>query len=358
MTLKNYLMKMKCIAILLIAILSEQSASFTDPGDTSWMVEGKYGIFMHYQYRILQGYSYKSDPIYPELSQMNADEWNKFVNGFDVDGFADQMVEVGVGWVNFCLDDAFFAWSCAPNKTLNKYAGYAPGEKCSHRDLIMELADALHQRGIKFICYYAGFNGYMKDPRVVAGFKDNPAVRGELGEKSPPPEETRKRRIEVFREYAERYKDKIDGWWFDVMRDNSYADKPHDFWTINSIIRKANPKAVIAFSHGKNNYSPVRVGIDDYTGGDTWSKQDLSQLTPENWPPKDGILWHGKIYCGNVYHGLGDANQFSDKELIDWIRTCNKQGGVCTLDWPFDPKTGLIKDFGMEQMIKIRDALK
>jgi hypothetical protein len=54
----------------------------------------------------------------------------------------------------------------------------------------------------------------------------------------------------------------------------------------------------------------------------------------------------------------GDYNQFTDKELIDWINTSNQQGGVCTLDWPFDPKTGLIKDFGIEQMINIKNAIK
>jgi hypothetical protein len=35
----------------------------------------------------------------------------------------------------------------------------------------------------------------------------------------------------------------------------------------------------------------------------------------------------------------GDANQVQDQELIDWIRTCKRQGDVCALDWPFDPKT-------------------
>jgi hypothetical protein len=69
-------------------------------------------------------------------------------------------------------------------------------------------------------------------------------------------------------------------------------------------------------------------------------------------------LWHGKIYCGNVYHGLGDANQFSDQELIDWINTCNRQGGVCTLDWPLDPRTGLIKDFGFAQLKRIARVVK
>ncbi len=52
------------------------------------------------------------------------------------------------------------------------------------------------------------------------------------------------------------------------------------------------------------------------------------------------LLWK------RVYHGQGNAKSgSSDRELIDWIVTCNRQGGVCTLDWPFDPKTGLMKDF-------------
>jgi hypothetical protein len=73
---------------------------------------------------------------------------------------------------------------------------------------------------------------------------------------------------------------------------------------------------------------------------------------------QDGILWHGKIYCGNVYHGQGDANEFSDQELIDWINTCNHQGGVCTLDWPFDPKTGLLKDFAIAQLKRMARVVK
>ncbi len=325
-------------------------------GDTSWMTEGKYGIFMHYQYRILLNYSVKTKPMLPDPSQMTAGEWNRLVDGFDVKGFADQMAEARIGWVLFCVDDHFFAWPCAPNKTFSEYAGYAPGDKCSHRDLIMDLADALNAKGVKLICYYAGLNGYMKEPQVSAGLSDS-ADRGFYSEKTPPSAESRKRRLAILKEYADRYKDKIAGWWFDCVQLNSYSCGPDDWWKINSIVREANPKAVIAFSYGANEFACVKPGIDDYTAGDTWSKQDLKRLTPEILPSQGGILWHGKIYCGNVYHGQGDANQFTDQELIDWIKTCNSQGGVCTLDWPFDPKTGLIKDFGMKQMIKIRDAV-
>ena len=98
-----------------------------------------------------------------------------------------------MGWVLFCLDDHYFAWPCAPNKAFSDFTGYAPGEKCSRRDLILDLAGALNAKGVK---------------------------------------------------------------------------------------------------------------------------------------------------------------------LIDWINTCNRQGGVCTLDWPFDPKTGLLKDFGLAQLKLVAQAVK
>jgi hypothetical protein len=322
--------------------------------DTAWMTKGKYGIFMHYQFRILLGYGGPTKPVYPDASQMKASQWNQFVVGFDAKGFADQMAKAKVGWVMFGLDDGAFGWPCAPNKTFSKYTGYAPGKQCSNRDLIMDVADALNSKGIKVIVYYAGFNGYMRNPKILTGLSDT--LR--KGVNKNPSVECRKRHIAVFKEYADRYKDKIAGWWFDGMEISSYNEAPYDMSVINSIVHNDNPKAVIAFSYGPREFGSIFPGIDNYTGGDTWSKQDLVKLTPKNTPADKGILWHGKIYCGNVYHGMGNSNQFSDQELITWIKTCNSQGGICTLDWPFDPKTGLIKDFGIRQMINIGNAIK
>ena len=56
---------------------------------------------------------------------------HRLVDGFDVNGFAEQMAQVKVGWVIFCLDDHYFAWPCSPNKAFSEFTGYAPGEKCS-----------------------------------------------------------------------------------------------------------------------------------------------------------------------------------------------------------------------------------
>jgi hypothetical protein len=355
--LKSYRLNWLKITLAMVTVFLIQLTEIAAQGDTSWMTKGKYGIFMHYQYRILLNYSIRTNPQFPNPSQMTAEEWNRFVDGFDAIGFANQMAEAKVGWVMFCLDDHYFAWPCSPNRKFNSYTGYGPGEKCSRRDLVMDVAKALNAKGIKLIVYFAGLNGYMKEPKVLAGLKDT--VRGKYNEKTPLSAESRKLRLAILREYADRYKDKIAGWWFDGMEADTYNDDSSNNWeTINSIVHNANPTAVIAFSHGRNEFECVRPGIDNYTAGDTWSKQDLTKLIPKNYPAGEGILWHGKIYCGNVYHGQGDSNQFTDQELIDWIRTCNSEGGVCTLDWPFDPKTGLIKDFGMKQMIEIRNALK
>ena len=320
--------------------------------DTSWMLKAKYGIFMHYQHRILLGYSVATNPQFPKPAQMSASEWNRFVDGFDVKGFAQQMAEAEVGWVMFCIDDHYFAWPCAPNKAFSDYTGYAPGEKCSRRDLILDLADALNAKGVKLICYFAGLNGYMKEPQVSGGLADDGDQR------TAPSAESRQRRIEVLKEYADRYKDKIAGWWFDGMELNSYQEPPNDWWTINAVVHAGNPRSIIAFSYGRNEQACIRRGIDNYTGGDTWSKQDLTQLTPDKKPAQGGILWHGKIYCGNVYHGMGTTNQYTDEYLINWISTCNRQGGVVTLDWPFDPQTGLLKEFGFAQLKRVAQALK
>jgi hypothetical protein len=92
------------IVVLTAAFLFPIQAS-AGTGDTSWMGQGKYGIFLHYQYRILLGYSIRTKPQFPNPSQMTAPGWNRFVDGFDVEGFARQMAEAKVAWVLFCLDD-------------------------------------------------------------------------------------------------------------------------------------------------------------------------------------------------------------------------------------------------------------
>ncbi len=168
---------------ILLALGTTGAVTQAEEGNTAWMTKARYGIFLHYQYRILLGYSVATKPQFPTPSQMTAQQWNQFVNGFDVNGFARQLADAKVGWVVFCLDDHYFAWPCAPNKAFSDYTGYAPGEKCSRRDLILDLANALNAKGVKLICYFAGLNGYMRESKVSEGLRDG--GRGGLNEKAP-----------------------------------------------------------------------------------------------------------------------------------------------------------------------------
>jgi hypothetical protein len=56
---------------------------------------------------------------------------------------------------------------------------------------------------------------------------------------------------------------------------------------------------------------------EDFTGADTWRKQDLQRLIPP----------------------------FTYQELIDWISTCNAEGGVCTSARAGSGATGQIPSF-------------
>ena len=283
---------------------------------------------------------------------MTAAHWNAFVDAFDVKGFANQMAEGKVGWVMFCIDDCLFGWQCAPNKTFNRYTGYASGQRCSKRDLILDLAKALHKKGIRLILYYGAMSGYTSDLQSLSGTSDDNDSH------TPPSAESRSKHVAILKEYCKRYKNKIDGWWFDRFdAAQGYAEPPNDYQTIAALVHSANPRSIIAFS-GVDEFGCHRPGVDDYTAGDTWWKQDLKGLTPETKPAGGGIVWHGKIFCGNIYHGQGTANRYSDQDLIDWVTTCNGQGGVVTMDWPFDPKTGLLKNFGLAQLKRIARAVK
>src|SRR3954466_12276881 len=46
------------------------SATTSLAADTAWMVQSKYGLFVHYQYRILLGYSIRTKPQFPKPEQM------------------------------------------------------------------------------------------------------------------------------------------------------------------------------------------------------------------------------------------------------------------------------------------------
>ena len=105
---------------------------------TTWFKNAKWGVFTHYM----------ADTV---LQDATVDTWNEAVNSFDVQGLAEQLKAAGAGYYIITLgqNSGFY---CSPNATYDKYAGISPS-KCSTRDLIADLYEALHRRGIALMVY-------------------------------------------------------------------------------------------------------------------------------------------------------------------------------------------------------------
>merc|ERR550514_259875 len=95
----------------------------------------------------------------------------------------------------------------APNARYTNFTGYAPGEACSTRDLVLDVHAALDSRGLKLMLYWTG-DGPCLDTQARAGL-GWPASVSCLG--WPPrvtnviPELFVRRWAAVLQEYAQRY---------------------------------------------------------------------------------------------------------------------------------------------------------
>jgi hypothetical protein len=116
-------------------VLLRPTAEQTRPQSTSnadWLRKAKYGVFMHFL---------------PSDATMLAR-----VQAFDVEALASQLEAVGAGYFVLTLgqNSGYFN---APNSEYDRVTGYAPGERCSKRDLPADLATALRARGIRLLLY-------------------------------------------------------------------------------------------------------------------------------------------------------------------------------------------------------------
>jgi len=207
--------------------------------DASWMIEGKYGLFVHW-----------SALSYPFYGDQPRGQWfHKSVEMFDVKVFADAVERTGAAWVNFTATHKGFFWP-APNAALDKIMR----GRTSKRDLLGEIIDELAQRGIRTLFYlHTGYNGYESEFRKASGaadmdrdrFSDNIAA--------------------ILRDCSFRYGKKLFGFgYIDGALHFDYPLDPHyESWA--RAIKAGNPSAIVGFS---SNRGPVVSPFSDITATD------------------------------------------------------------------------------------------
>ena len=138
------------LTVALLLLIGLIGGAFAENGDVRWFRSAKFGVFVHF----LGG----------------GENWNDRVNAFDAKAFADRVKETGAGYVIFTLGQNS-GYYCSPNAAYEKYAGYQTGERCSKRDLPMELADALGKHGIRLMLYLPS-RSPQRDEQAMKGLSD------------------------------------------------------------------------------------------------------------------------------------------------------------------------------------------
>lgn len=306
---------------------------------TDWFRDAKYGVFTHYVSYV------QNNPAKLQSLGLHT-SWDECVNAFDAERYARDVAACGAGYVIFTAiqNDRFMV---TPNATFEKLTGYAPGEACSTRDLVEDLYQALHKRGIPLLLYWTG-NGPTSDPRSVA----------KLGWTAPVNKAWVEKWAAVTEECSRRYGKKIAGWWVDgcYREPGNFQYDDEKLGILAKAFKAGNPDAIIALNPGVAISAYSRH--EDFTAGE----QNRFEAVPEGrW--LNGEQWHVLSFLG---HSRPDNNlaagwcepgvQYAPEELADYIFQVNRQGGVVSVDMALF-RDGALDRAQVETMRRVRGLL-
>ena len=288
--------------------------------NTDWLKNAKLGAFMHF----LPG----------------DDAGLAKVKDFNVDVLADQLASIGARYFVLTLGQNSGYYN-SPNATYDRYTGHRPGERCSTRDLPLDLYTALHRRGIRLMLYL---------PCQVAN-RDVAAQKAfglAQGPQDQPIDETFAHKwAEVIAEWSTRYRDKVAGWWFDGGYDWIHFNEAIAR-IYSDAVKRGNPKAVATFNPGVSLLRHTQA--EDYTAGEL---NDPFKVLPDSrWV--DGSQWHALTFLGSSW-GQRDT-RLPTESWVEWVKKATDDGGAVTLDMGpnYDPATGPIGSLSDAQATQFR----
>jgi hypothetical protein len=311
----EYASKAICLAIVVLCVAPADAAS--EEGEawrarTEWFRKAKYGVFTHYLSQLeTNPHDIHSDRV--------ARDWDACVDAFDVPRYADAMKRMGAGYVVFTVLQGRRQFAC-PNEALERIFGVKPNERPARRDLVMELADALAERGIPLMLYWTG----------DGGDRDDPAMWAKTAYTKPIPMAWTEKWAQVLECCARRYGTKVKGWWIDgcYSQDADFGYTPEKLRLYEQAIRKGNPDAIVAFNNPIScETGPVApyMPFEDYTAGEM---NNISQY-PDG---RDiGRQWHVLTFLGSPFW-CDPGVRYDTQALSQYIHLVNRGGGVATFD--------------------------
>jgi alpha-L-fucosidase len=302
----------------------------------AWMKQARWGVMTHY----LADWRSRADH-----QAMSVEKWNDMIDHFDVEGLAGQLASAGAGYYLITIGQNS-GYYLSPNATYDRFVGIQPS-KCSRRDLVADLYQALNKRGIKLMVYLPS--------GAPAG--DSISRRGlQWQNGAHPNKEFQVKWEQVIREWSERWGGKVTGWWFDgcYWPNTMYrSTEPPNFASFAAAARAGNPQSLVAFNPGVV-YRIISITPDeDYTAGEI-DQPDRITVKRASEGKIDGAQIHVLSYLGERW-GMG-LPRFTAEQAIGWSNTVSREGGVITWDVPIQ-SSGLISQPFIDQLSAIGKAL-
>lgn len=315
------------VCIIIISITFSLNAQVNHRA--KWLKEAKWGVMCHYLA------DWKSHEYNEE---MTVEKWNEMINNFDVEGLANQLKSIGAGYFIFTIGQNS-GYYLSPNTTYDKYVVIKPS-KCSKRDLVSDLADALNERGIKLIVYLpSGAPAGDSIARNALKWKNGPYRNKEFQIMWE----------EIIKEWSLRWGEKISGWWFDgcYWPNTMYRteDTPN-FKSFAEAAKSGNPESIVAFNPGVVYRSISITPYEDYIAGEVDLPERISIRRVYD-GLVDGAQLHYLSYLGERW-GMGSP-RFSVNDIIQWTNMVINEGGAFTWDVPIQ-RNGLISEQFLEQL--------
>lgn len=322
--------------LVLLAFIIACSFTAKAQDRAAWLKEARWGIMVHY----LADWRARTDSV-----KMSPEKWNELINQFNADSLAVQIKSTGAGYLIFTVGQNS-GYYLSPNNNYENLTG--SNNKISKRDLVADLSDALHKRGLKLIVYLP--SGAPNGDSI--GKKNLQWTNGPF-----PNKKFQQKWEAVIKEWSSRWGKKIDGWWFDgcywpnIMYRNETAP---NFKSFAAAAKAGNPNAIVAFNPGVVHRILSLTPYEDYTAGEN-DKPELISIRRAIDGKVDGKQIHALSYLGKAW-GMGEP-RFTVEQIVGWSKDIVKEGGAITWDTPVQ-STGLIGSAFMEQLTALGNSLK
>ena len=311
-------------AVALLAALPNSVSGDTNvsakPNRADWLKDAKWGVFTHYL----------------TAADTSVADWNRMVDSFDVHALAAQIESVGAKYYFITIGQNSGHY-CSPNATYDKLVGIKPS-KCSKRDLVADLYEALHPKGIKLLVYLpsgAPDKDLIADQKLewesgVWGRADNKRLA-----------EFQRMWEDVIREWSVRWGRKVCGWWIDgcYFADAMYRhpDAPN-FTSFAAALRAGNPDAIVAFNPGVITPVISLTECEDYTAGEV---SEAFHVCPGR--SVNQAQYHILSYLGENWSR--GRPRFADEFVVGYTKDVTSKGGVVTWDAPIKPNGQIPEEF-------------